>query len=83
MGKFRQAGVIARFFRRKNRGNPVKTVGFNTTLIGVVTHFFLHNKVVIGWAFLPTAKPQGFVVRWVSNPPTTPIGVAVKRFQVA
>ncbi|MBR5941458.1 MAG: hypothetical protein IKZ88_09400 [Neisseriaceae bacterium] len=29
--------VIARFFRRKNRGNPVKTYAFNTTPKGVVT----------------------------------------------
>ena len=46
---------------------------------------------VIGWAFQPTAKPQGLVVGWVSNPPfaqrakikllsfyqSTPYGVAV------
>ena len=27
------------------------------------------ERVVIGWAFLPTTKPQGFVVGWVFNPP--------------
>ena len=30
-------------------------------------------QVLIGWAFLPTNN----VVWWVSNPPTTPIGVAI------